>query len=319
MDPRKGVFLCNFALSKQHEAMRKIIGSILAILILSLAAVYLLIPNQISIKGSQMVYQPSSGLIRGIMQTDKWSAWMPKDIDLKATSSLVATIQTTLNQDGIKVPVEFSIVNGEKNNSIISFELIMDNSQWSPIARVQYFIFAKTIQNKLDKVLTAASDYYNYSKGVYGFDIVETKVKDSSLITIDQTLNDTPNLVQVYQMVDQLTAYINTQKGKAKGDPMVNITRLDENEVYIQVAIPIERDIPVNGPFAIKKMVLGNLLAVEVQGDASTVYKALEATELYINDKQKTSPAIPFIIYHTNRLLEKDARKWKSTINYPIY
>ena len=41
-----------------------------------------------------MVYQPSSGLIRGIMQTGKWSAWMPKDIDLKATSSLVATIQT---------------------------------------------------------------------------------------------------------------------------------------------------------------------------------------------------------------------------------
>jgi hypothetical protein len=319
LHPHKGGFLCNFALSKQPEAMRKIIWSILAILILSLGAVYLLIPNQLVIKGSQMVYQPSSGLIRGMMQTSKWSEWMPKGIDLKATSSLVATIQTALNQDGIKVPVEFSIVNGEKNNSIISFELIMDNNQWSPIARVQYFIFAKTIQNKLDKVLSAASNYYNYSKGVYGFDIVETRVKDSSLITIDQTLKDTPNLVQVYQLVDQLTAYINTQNVKAKGDPMVNITRLDENEVYIQVAIPIERDVPVKSPFAIKKMVLGNLLSVEVHGDESTVYKALEATELYINDKQKTSPAIPFIIYHTNRLLEKDATQWKSTINYPIY
>jgi hypothetical protein len=217
------------------------------------------------------------------------------------------------------VPVEFSIENGENKNSIISFETSMDNQQWSPIARVQYFIFAKAIQNKLDKVLAAASNYYNYSKGVYGFDIVETKVKDSSLITIDQTLNDTPNLVQIYQMVDQLTAYINIQKGKAKGDPMVNITRLDENEVYIQIAIPIERDMPVNGPFAIKKMVLGNLLAVKVQGDQSIVYQALEATKLYINDKQKTSPAIPFIIYHTNRLLEKDSTQWKSTINYPIY
>jgi len=299
--------------------MRKIIGSILAILILSLAAVYLLIPNQLVIKGSQMVYQPSSSLIRGMMQTSKWSEWMPKGIDLKATSSLVATIQTDLYHDGINVPVEFSIENGENKNSIISFETSMDNQQWSPIARVQYFIFAKAIQNKLDKVLAAASNYYNYSKGVYGFDIVETKVKDSSLITIDQTLNDTPNLVQIYQMVDQLTAYINIQKGKAKGDPMVNITRLDENEVYIQIAIPIERDMPVNGPFAIKKMVLGNLLAVKVQGDQSIVYQALEATKLYINDKQKTSPAIPFIIYHTNRLLEKDSTQWKSTINYPIY
>jgi effector-binding domain-containing protein len=299
--------------------MRKIIGSILAILILSLAAVYLLIPNQLVIKGSQMVYQPSSSLIRGMMQTSKWSEWMPKGIDLKATSSLVATIQTDLYHDGINVPVEFSIENGENKNSIISFETSMDNQQWSPIARVQYFIFAKAIQNKLDKVLAAASNYYNYSKGVYGFDIVETKVKDSSLITIDQTLTDTPSLVQIYQMVDQLSTFINSQKGKAIGDPMVNITRLDENEVYIQVAIPIERDMPVNGPFAIKKMVLGNLLAVKVQGDQSIVYQALEATKLYINDKQKTSPAIPFIIYHTNRLLEKDSTQWKSTINYPIY
>lgn len=314
----KGDF-CNLALSKQPEAMRKIIGSILAILILSLAAVYLLIPNQISINGRQMVYQPTSSVIRAMTQTSKWSEWMPKEIDLKATSSLVATIQTELNQDGIKVPVEFSIENGENKNSIISFGTSMDNSQWSPIARVQYYIFAKTIQNKLNKVLTAASTYYNYSKAVYGFDIFETKVKDSSYLAIDQTLTDTPSLVQIYQMVDKLTAYINTQYGKAKGDPMVNITRLDVNEVYIQVAIPIERDIPVKTPFAIKKMVLGNLLAVKVQGDESTVYKALEATELYINDKQKTSPAIPFIIYHTNRLLEKDARKWKSTINYPIY
>jgi hypothetical protein len=299
--------------------MRKIIGSVLAILILSLAAVYLLIPNQLVIKGSQMVYQPSSGLIRGMMETSKWSAWMPKDIELKATSSLVATIQTELNQDGIKVPVEFSIENGENKNSIISFETSMDNSQWSPIARIQYFIFAKKIQKKLDQVIVAAVGYFNYTKGVYGFDIVETKVKDSSYLAIDQTLTDTPSLVQIYQMVDQLTAFINTQNGKAKGDPMVNITRVDANEVYIQVAIPLEKDIPVNGAFTIKKMVLGNLLAVEVQGNQATVQQAFEATKLYISDKQKISPAIPFVIYHTNRLLEKDATQWKSTINYPIY
>ena len=266
-----------------------------------------------------MVYQPSSGLIRGMMQTSKWSEWMPKEIDLKATSSLVATIQTELNQDGIKVPVEFSIENGENKNSIIGFETSMDNNQWSPIARVQYFLFAKAIENKLNKVLVAASNFYNYSKGVYGFDIVETKVKDSSYLAIDQTLTDTPSLVQIYQMVDQLTAYINSQKGKAKGDPMVNITKIEANEVYVQVAIPLEKDIFVNGEFSIKKMVLGNLLSVKVQGDQAKVNEAFEATKLYINDKQKYSPAIPFVIYNTNRLLEKDPSRWVSTINYPIY
>lgn len=299
--------------------MRKIVLSLAAILILSTAAVYVFIPSQIIIKGKQMVYHPSTSVIRGMMQTEKWAEWMPKEVEIKVLGSLVATIQASLMMDGVQIPVEFSIENGENKNSIIGFETSMDNRQWSPIARVQYYIFAKRIQSKLEHVLEAARNHYNYSKGIYGFEIVETKVKDSSLITIDQTLMDTPSITQIYQMVNQLEQYILSQNGKAKGAPMVNITRLDEKEVYTQVAIPLERDIPVNGDFAIKKMVLGNLLAVEVQGDQAKVNAAFEATKLYINDKQKYSPAIPFIIYNTNRLLEKDSTKWKSTINYPIY
>lgn len=304
---------------KPYDLMRKIILSVLAILLLSLTAVYLFIPSQISIKGSQMVYQPTTTVIRGMMQTSKWTEWMPKEIELKITSSLVATIQTALNQDGVQVPVVFSIENGENKNALISFETSMDNSQWSPIARIQYYMFAKKIQSSLDRVLSSAVAYYNYSKGVYGFDIVETRVKDSSLITLDQTLNDTPSIDQIYQMVSQLEKQVIEKNGKVTGSPMVNITRVDVNEVYTQVALPLERDIAVSGGFAIKKMVLGNLLSVNVQGDQSKVNQAFEATKQYIIDKQKSSPAIPFVIYNTNRLLEKDPTRWISTINYPIY
>lgn len=304
---------------KPNEPMRKIILSVLAILLLSLTAVYLFIPSQILIKGSQMVYQPSSSVVRGMMQTSKWSEWMPKDISIKATSSLVATIQTTLNQDGVEVPVVFSIIGRADKNALIGFETSMDNNQWSPIARIQYYLFAKKIQNKLDRVLAAAVSYYNESKGVYGFDIVETKVKDSSYLALDQILNDTPSIEQIYQMVSKLEQYVNSKNGRAIGAPMVNITRMDEKEVYIQVAIPLERDINVSDGFTIKKMVLGNLLSVKVQGDQAKVDQAFEATKQYINDKQKTSPAIPFVIYNTNRLLEKDSSRWVSTINYPIY
>jgi len=266
-----------------------------------------------------MVYQPTSSMTRAMTQTSKWNEWMPKEIDLIATSSLVATIQAELNLDDIQVPVVFSVENGEGNNSIIRYETSMNNIGWSPIERIQYYLFSKKIEAQLNLALTAATAHYNYNKGVYGFDIVETKVKDSSYLAIDQTLTDTPSLVQIYQMVDQLAAFINTQKGKAIGDPMVNITRVEAKEVYIQVAIPLERDIPVNGAFSIKKMVLGNLLSVKVQGDQAKVNEAFDATKQYITDKQKTSPAMPYVIYNTNRLLEKDSSRWVSTISYPIY
>ena len=177
----------------------------------------------------------------------------------------------------------------------------------------------KKIQAQLDLILSAAGNYYNSVKGVYGFDIQETNVQDSSLIALDQVLMDTPTLVQVYEMIAQLEQHITSQNGIIKNDPMVNITRINKDEVFTQVAIPIEKDIQVKPPFSLKKMVLGKLLSVSVMGDAATVNNALLATKQYLGDKQKTSPAIPYVIYNTNRMKEPDAQKWKSTINYPVF
>jgi hypothetical protein len=254
-----------------------------------------------------------------MMQTNKWSEWMPKEARLNLTGTMVATIQTELILDEVKVPVEFSIIDDTSTNAIIGFETSMENTNWSPIAKVQNYLFAKKLQGQLDLILAAAGNYYNTVKGVYGFDIQETNVKDSSLIAFEQVLMDTPSLVQVYDMIAQLERHIIAQNGKIKNDPMVNITRINEDEIFTQVAIPIEKDIQVKSPFTLKKMVLGKLLSVTVIGDAATVNNALIATKQYLGDKQRTSPAIPYVIYNTNRIKEPDAQKWKSTINYPVF
>ena len=299
--------------------MRKIVVLLSTILLLGLMAVYLLVPKLLVIKGSQVVNQSPPSVIRGMMQTAKWSEWMPKETTLSITGTMVATIQTELNLDAIKIPVEFSIIDDTSTNTIIGFETSMENNNLSPIARVQNYLFAKKIQGQLDLILSAAGNYYNSVKGVYGFDIQEISVQDSSLIALDQVLTDSPTLVQVYDMIAQLEQHIASQNGKAKNAPMVNITRINEDEVFTQVAIPIEKDIQVKPPFSLKKMVLGKLLSVSVMGDAATVNSALIAAKQYLGDKQKTSPAIPYVIYNTNRLKEPDAQKWKSTINYPVF
>ena len=299
--------------------MRKIVLLLTTILVLSVVAIYLLVPKQFIIKGTQAVNQSAPSVIRGMMQTNKWSEWMPKEARLNVTGTMVATIQTELILDEVKVPVEFSIIDDTSTNAIIGFETSMEQTNWSPIARVQNYLFAKKIQGQLDLLLAAAGNYYNTVKGVYGFDIQETNVQDSSLIALDQVLMDTPTLVQIYDMITQLEQHIIAQNGKIKNDPMVNITRINEDEVFTQVAIPIEKDIQVKPPFTLKKMVLGKLLSVTVIGDAATVNNALIATKQYLGDKQRTSPAIPYVIYNTNRIKEPDAQKWKSTINYPVF
>ena len=299
--------------------MRKIVVLLSTIVVLSFAAIYLLVPKLLIIKGTHVVDQPARTVIRGMMQTDKWSEWMPKETSLSVTGTIVATIQTELALDAIKIPVEFSIIDDTSANSVIGFETSMNNNHWSPIARVQNYLFAKKIQGQLDLILSAAGNYYNTVRGVYGFDIQEINVQDSSLIALDQVLMDTPTLVQVYDMIARLEQHITAQNGKIKNDPMVNITRINEDEIFTQVAIPIEKDIQVKPPFTLKKMVLGKLLSVDVIGDAAVVNNALLAAKQYLLDKQKTSPAIPYVIYNTNRIKEPDAQKWKSTINYPVF
>ena len=59
---------------------------------------------------------------------------MPKETTLNMTSTMVATIQTELTLDEVKVPVEFSIIDDTTNNAIIGFETSMENTIWSPIA-----------------------------------------------------------------------------------------------------------------------------------------------------------------------------------------
>ena len=99
---------------------------------------------------------------------------------------------------------------------------------------------------------------------------------------------------------------------------MVNIAKLDKT-IFTQVGLPIQKQIPTNDKFLLKKMVLGNILKVKVVGDQNEVNKALLATENYIHDNLRTSPAMPFVKYANNRLLMQDASKWVSFIYYPIY
>ncbi len=90
-----------------------------------------------------MVYQPTTSVIRGMMDTSRWPEWMPKDIEIKVIGSLVATIQAEINVDQIQVPIVFSIKEGQNKSSTIDFETNMDNGQLSPIARINILFSQK--------------------------------------------------------------------------------------------------------------------------------------------------------------------------------
>ncbi len=292
--------------------------------------IYLFIPNKIVVTENLVVPQSSTGVTRGLMNIQYWDKWMPyKSIEghtfilaggkLEVVESFLSSAKTNFILEDFSTPVTFSAVASGKDSSLIRYEAIIDNRHVSPIQRIQDYLMSKKIKAQMNIVLEAAGKNYSTTQGIYGFTITQERVKDSVLATTHQIYADTPSLVQLYNMIHLLEAHVQKNNGTIHGDPMVNITRLNEKEVFAQVAYPLAKSIPEGNDIQIKKMVLGNILTVKVVGNVNKVAHAFEETQNYMHDRSKSSPAIPFVVYNTNRLQENDPKKWVSTIYYPVY
>jgi hypothetical protein len=65
-------------------------------------------------------------------------------------------------------------------------------------------------------------------------------------------------------------------------------------------------------------MVLGDILVTEVRGGPHHIKKGLQQLEYYLNDYQRTSPAIPFESLITDRSIQPDTAQWVTRIYYPV-
>jgi hypothetical protein len=99
---------------------------------------------------------------------------------------------------------------------------------------------------------------------------------------------------------------------------MLNVAKIDGKRFRIMVAIPVNKALQDNDPFAFKRMVPGNILVTTVKGGRYTIEKAFAEMELYIKDNELTPPAIPFESMVTDRSKEPDTSKWVTRIYYPI-
>jgi len=302
----------------------------LAIVIAGLLCfVYLFIPSSLIVSGSSIAHQSNNSVIRGFMQLDHWDEWLPAEDTgknayslnhgpLKIISSNVASVNAAYLVGAERFPIVFATDAVGNDSTAIKYQLTIDNISFSPIKRIENYFLALSIKKELSTLIEQAGNYFSKTKSNYGFEIIEERVKDSLLVTTEKDFTDTPSTAQVYALISEVAQYIEKNNGLIQGYPMVNITKLDKI-VFTQVGLPIQKQIPTNDKFLLKKMVLGNILKVKVVGNQNEVNKAMLATGNFIHDKLRTSPAMPFVKYATNRLLVQDPSKWISFIYYPIY
>lgn len=314
--------------------MKRIYLYLLIIVLAATASIYLFIPTEINVTKVAAVNATFPAGTRFFMNTEKWKEWWP------ASESGVNTISNEVgffhkqahhsitkelfNGHAINTTFKGTTLKGEiiyaqlGIDSVAFFWKYTYNCSYNPITRIQEYFMLKDLKKNAAEILESLKSFLEKEENVYGMKIQHSFVVDTILISTKAMFSSSPNIEQVYKMIDQLKEYTKAQGAKETGFPMVNISVFDKTHFQTMVAIPVDKKLKETAQFSWKKMVAGKILIGEVKGGDFRTKNAFAEMHNYVIDHQLTSPAIPYISLVTDRKQESDSSKWISRIYYPV-
>jgi hypothetical protein len=191
-------------------------------------------------------------------------------------------------------------------------------TSYNPLKRWLAWRKAKALSREMQTELENLRVCLSESRRLYGFSIQEERVQDSLLVSTSVSGKQEADIATVYQLIDELRAFIQKHGAVATGHPMLNYTRTDSNFIT-RVAIPVNKRLPSEGRIAWRWMLGGGrILVTEVEGGPSRVRQAFHEMENYVRDHGRTPPAIPFYSLVTDRRAVSDTNQWVTKIYYPV-
>ncbi len=309
--------------------LKRIFAGFFIVLILVLAAVYLLIPANISINNNITVNTTDAHVFQFLTHQKEWKKWWPgtaaSDLQYQYCGHLYTIKQ--LNNEDVVLTVSNPGLTLNTQLSFIATDADKVGLNWSsvktvglnPIERINTYAKMNRVKKDMNQVLLHFKQFLENDRNVYQIDVRISQVKDSIILTTKTATQHYPKTDEVYQLVDKLQQEIRKQKAAASGPPMLNIHQIELNKYEVMVGIPLARTIKPSGSVFINKMVLGNIMETTVNGGLSTVKNGFDQLEKYKKDHHLISPAMPFESLITDRSKESDTAKWVTKIYYPIF
>jgi hypothetical protein len=312
--------------------MKKILLFLIIALLLCISAVYLLIPNRISVSEKTIVNANQEALLRKMGNTTNWQNWWPGEkmtgsqkndllfnsYQYEITDQKTLSIPVLISKPGFKTLTEFTFIAINTESTTVFIDAIIPTS-YNPFKRLQLFFAANRIKKDVKTILQLVKEYYSVTSNLYGYDIQKKRVIDSTLLSNVKEIKSYPSTEIIYSLVDELKEYIKKQSAVETGFPMLNIFTKDSITYLVKVAIPVNKKLPDSGNISYKWMLGGgNILITEVKGGNGEIQKAYHQVQIYISDYKRTAPAIPFQSLVTDRRKEPDSSKWVTRIYYPV-
>ncbi len=309
--------------------MRKLVIAAIIIVVVSLASVYLLIPQNINIQNSIRIKCSKDAAVRIIKDSSKWQKWWPGKISTAGMYTF-GNVSYNINTKAYNgFPVNMTYKNDSISNIIIVLPYSKDSTtvSWNlsvatginPLQRFARYTSAKACAENMDSVIEHLKDFLEQPENIYNLNIVKARVTDTLLINTKQIFSQKPSTKDIYDLIYKLKNEIGKQGSSETNAPMLNITTIDSTHFLVNVAIPVNAPIKEANGIAIKRMVPGEILITnEIKGGPFTITTAFKQIETFISDYQRTVPAIPFQSLITDRILEPDTTKWITRIYYPV-
>ena len=308
-----------------------IIGASFLILVFLISS-YLFIPEKIIITKSVNASVNPAAVIRFLASDSNWIKWWPGSIvNPGGVPELEAGGYQFKKTKELYQSFEIQIVKGElvQHSLVVLIPSGLDsvgikwtttiNTGDTPFSRIRHYRDAEEIGRQMENILAALQNYVSSVQHMYGLNIRKDKVKVEFLVTAKKLFNTYPATENIYGLIGQIKNYISRSNATEEDFPMMHVRTTDSIHFELQVAIPVDRQLPGTELFVIKKMLKGgDILVSEVTGTKSAADSAMKQMEQYLLDHKYKGIAIPFQSLVTDRVNEPDSSKWVTKIYFPI-
>lgn len=313
---------------------RLAIGTSIVIL-LFVAVVYAFIPQKLTISNIVVVNSPVDAVNRFLESSGNWNKWWPanssestsnsplennsfkyKESKYKLTRVHYNAFELSIQQKDIIASSAIYLI--PKNDSVLiqwKCDLPATSNIFSKIYRYR---LAVSIKKEMAELLKHLQLHLNKQENLYGFLIKRSSTSDTLLIATKTITNSYPSVQKIYSLVNDLKVYLHEAGAKQANSPMINVSKVSEDQFQLMVAIPINKKLNNKGNIYFTRMVPALFLVTEVKGGNATVDKALHMLDLYTNDRKKSLMALPFQYLITDRSKVTDTSNWITRIYYPI-
>jgi len=308
--------------------MKRFLSGIIIVSVLIVGVGFFLPSNQLkSLTANASI--PFDGISRVIVNKQYWGNWWPGSVrndstlvfektELQINMLLLNGFKGQVLNASIPTFIELQTIATYNAETSLTFNIEFRFSK-NPFLKLYQYVVYRSEQKKYEQLFKKLTLSFSNVQRVYGFDIRMEKVPNAFYVSVKNYLNHYPTMEEVYASIGEVNNFIQSQKSKVVNYPIFNVFKEGENQYLLMVAVASDREIPSQGKFLQKNMMLGNIVVAGVQGGYSTIENCKKAVQFYVNDFRKVSPAIAFERLITNRLQEKDSSKWITTINYPVF